>query len=139
MRRREKNKSSIIFIIIIVIIVFAIACKFFMNRRGDSQYKKYVSDFSSAIEQYGNNELENGFGPQAFSYNELKNILISKGYFIEFENSSVSISGDDITISKSDNVLNYYNYNNLATMENTLQLKFNYNGKEYICTKNLCK
>lgn len=138
MRKRSNSKSGIIYIIVIVLLIMVIVGKFLMSNRGEEQYKKYVNDFSSAIEQYGKNDLENGFGPQSFSYNDLKQILISKGYFIEFDNQSVSISGDDITISKSDNTLSFYNFNNLTTMENGLRLKFNYNGKEYICTKNTC-
>ena len=138
MRRRKSKKNGMVYFIVFILIAFLVACKLLMGGRGEEQYKKYVSDFSSAVEQYGKNDLENGFGPQSISYNELKNILISKGYFIEFDNQSVTITGDDITISKSDNTLSFYNYNNLSTMENGLRLKFNYNGKDYLCTKNKC-
>ena len=138
MRRRRENKSGLLFVIVFVLVAVIVVGKFFVKDREAEQYKKYVKDFSAAIEQYGVNDLEEGFGPQSFSYNDLKNILVSKGYFIEFDNQSVKISGNDITISKSDNKLNYYNYNDLTTMENGLRLRFEYNGKEYMCTKSIC-
>ena len=65
--------------------------------------------------------------------------LISNGYLDEFSDPSVVISGDNITLSKENNKVSYYNYNNTQTFENRFELKFTKDGGDYTCTKVECK
>ena len=76
---------------------------------------------------------------------DISNIILGQemkcqfDYLDEFSDPSVVISGDNITLSKENNKVSYYNYNNTQTFENRFELKFTKDGGDYTCTKVECK
>ena len=79
--------------------------------------------YQEAIESYSTKDLPESYN-KIYTYDELTNILKLNGYLDEFSDPSVVISGDNITLSKENNKVSYYNYNNTQTFENRFELKF---------------
>ena len=107
MRRSRKNSNWVIYLIIIVIVVGIVVSRIVMNGGSTNKYKKYVSSFEKAINEYCENDLYED--SVKISFEDLKNLLISKGYLDEYENSSVLLSADDINIEKNGNDVSFYN------------------------------
>ena len=135
--RRSKSNNKVVYIIIAVIVVGIIAGKFFIGGGSEKKYTKYVKEFEDAIYEYCENDLNSN--SESISFDELKNLLLSKDYVKEFEDPSVLLSADDIQITKKDGEISFYNYSNAGTYENGFMIKFNHNNKIYNCTKNKCK
>lgn len=136
MRRNNNSMSKIIIIIIIVIILLVIVLRCFVGKGNNKDYINYVSTFEKAIVDYSSENMEDG--SMIYTYDSLKDILLSAGLINEYKDSKVIITGNDIIISKSGSDISFYNYNNEKTYENRFELNFDLNGKTVTCTKNEC-
>ena len=136
MRRSRKNNNKVIYIIIAVIVIGFLAGKFLISGKEDKKYIKYVASFEEGIYKYCENDLNTD--SVTIPFQELYNILLSRGYVEEYENQSVLLSADDVVITKVNGDISFFNYNNTKTYENSFRIKFNHNNKIYSCTKNKC-
>ena len=109
-----------------------------LSNDSTKDFKNYVAKYQEAIESYSTKDLPESYN-KIYTYDELTNILKLNGYLDEFSDPSVVISGDNITLSKENNKVSYYNYNNTQTFENRFELKFKIDGGDYTCTKVECK
>lgn len=134
--RRSKSGNKVVYIIIAVIVVGILVGKFFTGGGSEKKYTKYVKEFEDAIYEYCENDLNSN--SEVISFEDLKDVLISKDYVKKFDDPSVLLSADDILITKKDGEISFYNYSNAGTYENGFMIKFNHNNKIYNCTKNKC-
>lgn len=125
---------------ITVVVVIAIGFIFMKVLNSDStkDFKNYVLKYQEALDNYSAKNLPASYN-KIYTYDELTNILKSNGYLDEFGDPSVIVSSDNITLSKENNKVSYYNYNNIQTFENRFELKFSKDGGNYTCTKSECK
>lgn len=125
---------------ITVVVVIAIGFIFMKVLNSDStkDFKNYVLKYQEALDNYSAKNLPASYN-KIYTYDELTNILKSNGYLDEFGDPSVIVSSDNITLSKENNKVSYYNYNNMQTFENRFELKFSKDGGNYTCTKSECK
>lgn len=137
--RRNNNLSisKIALIIIILIIAFVFLMKV-LNKGDNKKYISYVNDYTVALEKYINNDII-GDIETTFTFDQINNILISKGYISKYDEEDVNVSSDNIVIKKNGSNTEFYNYVNITTLENRFELKFNKDNKEIICTKIECK
>ena len=134
--RRSKKSSGVIYIIIAVIVIGIIVGKFLISGNSEKKYMKYVESFEKGIYEYCNNDLSSD--TTVISFDELKELLIGRGYVNEYDDPSVLLLGDDINISRVNGEVSFYNYKNTNTYENGFMIKFNHNNKIVSCTKNKC-
>lgn len=139
MRRQNSSFGKVVFGIIVVVVLAVLVFKLAGKNSMTESYRQYVSDFEEALTEYSDKELGSELSQILYEYDELESLLINKGYLEEFEDSNIVISADPVTISKTNFVTTYYNYNNTTTLENRFEIKFKKSNKEYICTKNECK
>lgn len=136
---RKKDNGFLILVGIVLLVICGIFVYKFLTNNETKAYQNYVKEMEDAILEYCDNEMAADFDSVVYSYDELKNILISKGHIKEFSDSSVIVTAEPITFSKSNGQISLYNYNNLTTFENRFELKFQKDGKTYTCTKNGCE
>lgn len=139
MRRQNSSFGKVVFAIIVVVVLAVLVFKLAGKNSMTESYRQYVNDFEEALTEYSDKELGSELSQVLYEYDELESLLINKGYLEAFEDSNIVISADPVTISKTNFITTYYNYNNTTTLENRFEIKFKKSNKEYICTKNECK
>ena len=137
MRRNKISMSKIVLLIIVFLVGFVLAIKL-LFKNGNKDYINYVNEYESAIGKYIATDIIDGT-EVTYNFEELNDILISKGYINKYSDNSVAVSADNILIKKNGNNMEYYNYANITTLENRFELKFEKNNKQVICTKNECR
>lgn len=136
--RRSTDYTKIVIVAIVVVVAIGFIFMKVLSNDSTKDFKNYVAKYQEAIESYSTKDLPESYN-KIYTYDELTNILKLNGYLDEFSDSSVVISGDNITLSKENNKVSYYNYNNTQTFENRFELKFTKDGGDYTCTKVECK
>ena len=124
MRRQNSSFGKVVFAIIVVVVLAVVVFKLAGKNSMTESYRQYVNDFEEALIEYSEKELGQELSQILYEYDELESLLINKGYLEEFEDSNIVISADPVTISKTNFVTTYYNYNNTTTLENRFEIKF---------------
>lgn len=136
--RKNTNYGKIVVIAVVIVIAVCFLFMKIINKDSTKDFLKYVESYQNAIEDYAHNDLPTTYSI-VYSYDELTSILKSLNYLEDYSDSDVIVSGNRITLSKNNNEISYYNYNNTQTFENRFELEFTKDGKGYICTKSECK
>lgn len=137
MRKKKDPMAKAVTFIIISIVVVLVVLKMFVGKGGTDEYKKYVKDFGDAVNKYAEQDILEGES-FIYTYDELKEILVSKGLLKELKDSGLKITSDSITVFKDNNIVSFYNYKNEKTFENRFELKFEKDNKKFSCTKDDC-
>lgn len=136
--RKSTDYTKIVMITVVVVIAIGFIFMKVLNSDSTKDFKNYVLKYQEALDNYSAKNLPASYN-KIYTYDELTNILKSNGYLDEFGDPSVIVSSDNITLSKENNKVSYYNYNNMQTFENRFELKFSKDGGNYTCTKSECK
>lgn len=138
MRRQNSHFGGVLFAVIAVIVLTVLIVIYASKNNFTKEYANYVKTYEDAFLEYANKDLPSDYSI-VYDYDELTDVLISKGYLTKFSDSSVEISSNPITFEKTNNKVSFYNYNNSTTLENRFELLFKKGSKEYTCTKIECR
>lgn len=138
MRRQNSHFGGVLFAVIAVVVLTILIVIYASKNNFTKEYANYVKTYEDAFLEYANKDLPSDYSI-VYDYDELTDVLISKGYLTKFSDNSVEISSNPITFEKTNNKVSFYNYNNSTTLENRFELLFKKGSKEYTCTKIECR